>query len=113
MKFDGLSIEGWFQGELIFALESKGHSVETYGKLSRDCDIIVDGIGIELKASKKGGYSKLTKAFISHPNADVYLFLSGMNPNLFKKLNLRINEFSIESRNINEKWCLILLKKDL
>ncbi len=42
--------EGWFQIEIIVALHDAGYDVTTEGKKGLGADLVVNGLGIELRA---------------------------------------------------------------
>jgi len=110
----GTGIEGWFQLTLLYAFLRGGYNVRIAGKVRRDCDIIINDIGIELRAEL--AQTRNAHWFISclkkRLNADMFLFLTRvtLKDNLFNFL--KENGYVKKSRELNPRWMLWLIKKE-
>jgi len=109
----GVGLEGFFQFVLLDIFFRKGYSVRMKGKRERDCDVIVEGIGVELRTlmDKTTNIDFLRKCFEEHPKADCYMFLTRtmLKDNLFKYLEE--NGYAERYEEINPYWMIWLIKK--
>ncbi len=50
-KWATTGIEHWVQTELIVAFTDRDYNVTTTGKVKRQCDLLVNNIGVELRTA--------------------------------------------------------------
>ena len=107
-----IGIEGFIQTKLIDAFLNRGLSVTMRGKVKRGADIIVEDIGVELKAEvKKNSPYCFKDGLTKHPKADLYLFLSRTDVkeallNYFKQ-----NGYIEEHKQLNPRWMIWVVKR--
>ena len=109
----GVGIEGFIQTKLIDALLNEGYHVTMEGKRKRDCDIIVQDIGIELRAEirKTTTPTYFFSTFTDHPNADLYLFFSRTEMKSALQNYFEQNGYIAEQKQLNSTWMVCLVKK--
>ena len=107
-----IGIEGFIQTKLIDAFLNRGLSVTMKGKVKRDADIIVENIGVELKAEvKKNAPYCFKDGLTKRTKANLYLFLSRTDVkeallNYFKQ-----NGYVEEHKQLNPRWIIWLVKR--
>jgi len=106
----GWGFENWFQIEIIVALYDAGFEVTTDGKKELDADLVVNGLGVELRCyqSRFPDYN-LERAFVEHPRASIYLFLAQKDKRV-DKMKEEIT-YPFEERELGEGWVLIYVEK--
>jgi len=74
----GTGLEGWFQIVLLDSFLRKGYNVRMKSKQKRHCDIIVNNVGVELRAliNRGTGIGFLREGLKKHPKANCYMFLT-------------------------------------
>lgn len=103
----GWGFEGWFQIEVIVALHDAGYDVTTKGKRELDCDIVVNGLGVELKSyQSKHPNNGMAKAFTQHPRASSYLFIAQDD----KRVEKMRKEIQFDERDLGNGWVLLSAK---
>jgi len=109
----GVGLEGWFQIILLNAFLREGYKVKIKGKVERGCDIIIDDIGIELRAEL--AQTKNARWFISclkkHPKADMFLFLMRTTQENSLLNHLEEGGYDKIPGKLNHHWMLWLIKK--
>ena len=105
----GWGYEGWLQNEVIVALHEAGLNVTTEGKKALDADIVVNGLGIELRASKtRFPGNGMARAFKDHPRAGAYLFIAQDD----RKADWIRKKHIFEEKKLGEGWVLIYVRGD-
>jgi len=106
-------VENWVQVELILAFLIRDVPVTTIGKRERDCDLIVDNHGVELRCATAPNSSWLLDAIKRHPKAELYLFLSQTNSKLMDELKsyFEKNGYIEKYKMLNEKWIVMVVRK--
>lgn len=99
---------------MIYALENtKELDVRVKDKTKRDCDLIVDNIGVGLKTSKRATWSNLRKAF-KHEKADLYMFVTWYTERLGKSFDryIRNHGYEMEYKELAERgWRVLIVKR--
>ena len=104
----GWDFEGWLQNEVIVSLYDAGFDVTTEGKKALDADVVVDGLGIELRAHKtRFPGNGMARAFKQHPRAGAYLFLTQDD----KKADWVRKRHIFEERELGEGWVLLFVRR--
>jgi hypothetical protein len=106
-------VENWAQVELILAFLIRDVPVTTIGKREKDCDLIVDNHGVELRCATVPNSSWLLDAIKKHPRAKLYLFLSQTNSKLMNELEsyFKENEYAEKHKLLNEKWMVMVVRR--
>ncbi len=108
----GTGIEGYLQTVLLNAYMINGLHASTTGKKAKDCDIIIEDVGIELKSELIIGAKTFYKNMLKeHPRADLYIFLS--RSNIKDDILNFFNEkgYIKDYRDIDPNWIIWLVKK--
>jgi len=83
------------------------------GKQNRDCDIIVNNVGVELSAliDRGTGIRHLREGFKKHPEADCYMFLTRtMIKDRFMNY-LEQNGYVEKRKQLNPQWMIWIVKR--
>ena len=83
------------------------------GTKKRDCDLIVNNIGVELRTAKREKpWSHRISVFRQHPNADMYMLLTWQTNKLSKKFVswLQENKLEYEDRELEGGWTVWICK---
>jgi len=113
-EWETAGIEGWMQVELGLALELRGIDVKIKGKQKRQCDLIIDGVGVELRAGTNAYAPHLLRALVDHPKSDLYLFLTKTNDKLMAELRAYFDEHNLveQHRMLNPEWMVMVIEKE-
>ena len=107
-------IEKFVEIEFIDGVIQSGLSYSKKGVGERDCDVIVEGIGVELRCIyEKGVKGHLLKAFKDHKNADLYLFLSGAGPKEEIEKGIKEGGFAEKHKQLSSRWMIWLVKREV
>ena len=113
-----IGMEGWFQTELIVALNDEKYNVVMKGKVARGCDLMAEkgdegnSIGVELRTAATANYKYLETAFQQHPRADLYLFLAKYNEVKFDKLIKTWTAMGyIKAHRVVDGWVVMIVKR--
>ena len=82
--------------------------VQVLGKTARDCDLIIDGEAIELKAHHSiSPRNEMMIGFTQHSRADSFLFFAQDDERVDE---VRQTVSNIEERELGDDWVLIYIE---
>lgn len=104
-------IEKFVEIAFIDGLIENDVSYSKKGIRKRDCDVIVERIGVELRCISETEVRHLLEAFIKHKNADLYLFLSGASPKEEIEKGIKEGGFIEKHEQLSPRWMIWLVKR--
>lgn len=111
-KWSNAGIENWVQIEFAVALVDRDYEVTTVGKRERDCDLLVNDIGIEIRALTRASFSSLKSAFKDHKKAELYFYICKFDEKKWNEFRKYLKEQGyIEIARTFNDWIVVLVKK--
>jgi len=119
-EHDYVPSEEWFQCEIARKFDNKGWSTTFKNKKKRDCDFIIDDIGIELKISTSFTYKGNRRLFDAikrqHKNADCWMLITKYDKtkmrNMSDELCSDFPDMKLSYAAIPcPKWCVIVVAR--
>jgi hypothetical protein len=115
-KWRNTGIEHWVQTELIVAFTDRGYDVTTIGKVDRDCDLLINGVGVELRSGANPTPSAARDYYVNvfkvHPNADLYLFITPTTPEFEQEIinYCNANQITYIKKILDKDWIVMGLQ---
>jgi len=109
-KWEAVGIEGWVKTELIVALVDRGYNVIPKGIFAKDCDLIVNDVAVEVKASTAIHKNPLKDIIECHPKAEMYLSLSKTSQEYEKRLESDFEKKRLVPmiKPLNDNWIVMV-----